>query len=225
MTQLHDTQASDIEQKYGLDEKEIGLINYLRDQDATIEEVIDQMAAQRAQTYMMSQQVQDMDVSKLDDDAVYTAFLLKGNPEATAEQLEKDLETAKKMSNYDGTVKSLRSEFTKEQTAYLEQKQQAELKELQQEIEAQRKEVVDTVSKMKEIDGLSLNDNIKNEVFDLILNVDESGDSLFMSERLPLQRYAEDRLIRVGNMAADKFGSEYTVIGIGRREVLAHNES
>jgi len=182
LTQLHDASSKEIEEKYGLNDDEIGLINYLRENNTTVDELVDQLAAQRAQTYIMSQQVQDMDISKMDDDAVYTAFLLRSNPEATAEQVEKDLETAKGMSNYSSIVTNLRSNFEKERQDYIKQQEASRQQELVKEIEEQRKEVVDAVSKLKEIDGLTINDGIKNDVLDMVLNVDEDGDSLFMTK-------------------------------------------
>jgi len=182
LSQLHDSSSADIEDKYGLDESEIGIINYLRENDTTIDEVIDKMASQRAQTYIMSQQVQEMDVAKMDDDSIYTSFLLKSNPEATADQLEKDLAKAKEMSNYNAIVTNIRSTVSKEREDFISKKEQEDYQVMSNEIEDQRKQVVDTVTSLKDIDGLSLDDNIKNDVLDLILNVDDDGDSLFMTK-------------------------------------------
>jgi hypothetical protein len=182
LSKLHSSTAQGVEEKYGLDEEEIGLINYMRQQEGTIDEVIDRLAQQRAQTYIMSQNVASADVKAMNADEVYTAFLLKSNPEATTEQLEQDLETAKKMSNFNNIVTSLKSEMLKEQTAQIEQRKHASTQELYAEIEDQRKQVVSAVSKIDSIDGLTINDGIKNDVLDLILNVDDDGDSLFMTE-------------------------------------------
>jgi len=182
LASLHDVSALEIEDQYGLDGNEIGLINFLRENNTTIEEVIDQLAAQRAQTYLMSQQINDLDVEQLDDDTVYSAFLLRSNPEATPEQLEKDLETAKQMSNYKSIVDNLRQGFEEEKRQYIEQQQEEEYQAKVEEIEQDRKEIVDTVQDLEEIDGLRINDGIKNDVLDAILQVDEDGDSLFMTQ-------------------------------------------
>jgi hypothetical protein len=63
-----------------------------------------------------------------------------------------------------------------------EQEQVDERRQLLQDIEAQRQEVVQTIAHMNEVDGLKINDGIKNDVLDIILNVDEDGDSLFMTQ-------------------------------------------
>lgn len=182
LTKLHETSAKGVEEKYGLDEDEIGLINYIRQQEGTVDDVINNIAQQRAQTYITSQQVQDMDISKMGNDEIYTSFLMKSNPEITTEQLEQDLETAKKMSNYDNIVNNIKDGMVQERESTLNQQKQESNANMMSEIEDQRKQVVDKVSKMDAVDGLTINDGIKNDVLDLILNVDDDGDSLFMTD-------------------------------------------
>jgi hypothetical protein len=86
------------------------------------------------------------------------------------------------MANYDKVVENIKKNMIKEQEQKIEQQQQKTQQEMLTEIEDQRKQVVAAVSKMDSVDGLSINDGIKNDVLDLILNVDEDGDSLFMTE-------------------------------------------
>jgi hypothetical protein len=178
-----DTMARpDIEEQYGLDEDEVGLINYLRETGMSIEQAIDQMAAQRAQAYITAQQAQTINVDEMDDDTVYASYLLQKNPEMDAEALEKELEAAKKLSNYTSWVEDLRNDIKEAQQMMTHEQQEQARKQMMDEIEEQRQEVVSAVSKMGELDGLKINDGIKNDVLDLILNVDEDGDSLFMTQ-------------------------------------------
>lgn len=182
LTKLHSISSKSVEDRYGLDEEEINLINYMRQQEGTIDQVIDNLAQQRAQVYIAAQTIGNTNINDMDADAVYTAFLIKSNPEATAEQLENDLETAKKMSNYDKVVASIKDSMVKEQKDQIEKSRQESTDAMVQEIENQRKEVVSVVSAMNDVDGLTINDGIKNDVLDLILNIDEDGDSLFMTQ-------------------------------------------
>jgi len=181
LASLKDMTTPGIEEKYGLDEDEIGLINYLRQTGSSIEEVVDQMAQQRAQAYIMQQQVQTVDVEQMDDDTVYASFLLQNNPEATVEQIDKDLATAKKQSNFKNIVNGLRKEIKESQIMMAQEQELQARQQTLQELEEQRQEVVQTIAPLKDIDGLKLNDGLKNDVLDLILNVDEDGDSMFMS--------------------------------------------
>ena len=182
LSKLHNASTQTVEDKYGLDEEEIGLINYIREQGKPIDTIIDELAQQRAQTYIMSQQVASADVNSMNEDQIYTSFLLKSNPKATPDQLEQDLATAKQMSNFNNIVANLKSGMLKEHEAQVLNQRDEGTRELYAEIEDQRKQVVDIVGKMESIDGLSINDGIKNDVLDLILNVDDDGDSLFMTE-------------------------------------------
>ena len=182
LTRLHESSTKEIEEKFGLDEEEIGLINYMRQEDGTIDEVIDRMAQQRAQTYITAQEVKNANVIDMDADAVYTSFLLKSDPEATPEQLEANLAKAKEMSNFDKVTDRLKKDMVEDQKANVAKQDQDSVNEMHAEIETQRKEVVNVVSDMDSIDGLSINDGIKNDVLDLILDVDDDGDSRFMTE-------------------------------------------
>ena len=182
LTRLHEASTQSIEEKFGLDEEEIGLINYIRQQGKSVDEIIDDLAQQRAQTYLMSQEIANADVNSMNEDQIYTAFLLRSNPQATPDQLEKDLATAKQMSNFNNIVSNLKSEMLKDHESRVLNQREESNKALYSEIESQRKQVVDVVSKLDTIDGLSINDGIKNDVLDLILNVDDDGDSQFMTE-------------------------------------------
>jgi hypothetical protein len=181
LEELHSKAATEIEDQYGLVDEEISLINYLRENNLSVEEMVTGLANDIASRLVAEQQVEGMDVSKFDDDTIYTAFLRRSNPEATAEQIQSDLDTAKKMSNFKSIVSNIRKTFEKEQEEFLENKKREERQNLEAEIEKQRKEVVDAVSSMNELDGLLINDGIKNDVLDMILNVDDDGDSLFMT--------------------------------------------
>lgn len=182
LSKLHESSTQDIEAKFGLNDDEIGLINYMRKEEGTIDEIINNMAQQRAQTYITSQEVQTQAIDKMDDDAIYTSFLIKGSPDATTEDIEKDLAKAKEMSGYTNNVANLRERMVSDQEASLAQEQVNDREKMNSEIEEQRKQVVKVVSGMESVDGLSINDGIKNDVLDLILTVDDEGDSQFMTE-------------------------------------------
>ncbi len=182
LQQLHDTAAKTVEEKYGLDETEIGLINYLRQSGKGIEEIVEEEVNNRLNTILASQQVLNTNIDELDNDLIYKAFLLKSNPEATAEQVDEDLEKAKAMSNYEKIVENLRNDLKREQEFEMQKTQETQRQELIKEIEEQRAEVVDAVKGLETVDGFKINDDLKNMVLDTILTVDDDGDSKFMVE-------------------------------------------
>lgn len=182
LQQLHGTQATAIENQYGLDENEIGLLNYLRENKLSVEQMVDQMVAERVATMTTLQEMSSEDFTKMDADALYMKWLKDTSPEATPEQLSSDLGKAKELSNYNKLTETLRTQFTKAQqeavTAATEEQRVASA-EL---VESQRQEIVNAVVGMTELAGIQLDQNTKNTVLDHILETNEEGDSAFMDE-------------------------------------------
>jgi hypothetical protein len=182
LQQLHSSQAASVEDKYGLSDDEVGLINYARTNKKTVQEVIEELATERVQTILATREATSTDFDKMSDDAIYTKFLKEDNPEITDEDIETKLEEAKRLSNYQSIVKTLKSKFSSAQ----EEQRKAENKKIEEakvkELEDQRKAVVQKVASMNDIVGVELTDNIKNSILDKVLEVDEDGDSLFMNE-------------------------------------------
>ena len=182
LAELHDATSTEVEDKYGLDDNEIGLINYLRTNNLTVEEAIEQMAEERLNVLIALQDIQAVDYEQVPDDSIYLQFLKRSNPEATVDQLEADLQKAKEQNTYDSVVKNLRNQFATEQQAMLQQRMMADQQQQAVEIEDQRAEVVETVSGINDIAGIELNDAVKNGILDRVLEVNEYGDSRFMEE-------------------------------------------
>lgn len=182
LQQLHTSQATSVEEKYGLSETEVSTINYLRANNLSIEDMVTQMAAEQVDTILALKEADSTNYKEMEPDSVYLNFLKKSNPEATTEQLEQDLATAKTMSNYENVVGRLREQFETEQLAVVTQKKSAAKESQMKALEEQRRQVVTEVSKMKDIGGVSLDDNVKNSILDRVLEVDEDGDSKFMTE-------------------------------------------
>lgn len=182
LSNLHNQNETTIEDKFGLDETEIGLINHLRENKQSVEEMVEEMASRRVETILTKSQAGETDFTAMSEDAIYTAFLRSSNEKITDDQIEKDLTAAKSMSNYNNVVDKLRTDMVSTQ----ERAQQHEVvnrrKELDSTIEDQRRLVVETVQGIDTLDGLGINDGIKNDVLDTILSVDDDGDSVFMTE-------------------------------------------
>lgn len=182
LQQLHDNQASTIEEKYGLADDEVGLINYLRENKVTVSEMVESMAKERVETLLTLQQSETTNFDEMADEAVYTKFLKTSNPEDSPEDIETKLEEAKKLSTFKSISSALRTQYKGEQAAKLSEASEVQKQKEADELESQRETVVKAVVNIKDVAGVQLNDNIKNSVLDRVLNVDDSGDSLFMSE-------------------------------------------
>jgi len=182
LQQLHGSNASSIEEQYGLDDNEVGMINYLRANNLTIDELIENMATERVNTLLAYQQSAAVDYKAMSDDNVYLAFLRQSDPEATPEQLEESLRVAKETSTFTKMAATLRAQFdaTQVQSSREAQSQEAQLHE--QELDNQRRLVVETVQGINDIGGVQLNDDVKNSLLDRVLEVNDDGDSVFLGE-------------------------------------------
>lgn len=182
LQQLHDQQAVSVEDKYGLAEDEIAFLNYARQNNLDVQSAIEQMAQERVNTILAMQESTGTDYTKMGDDAVYSLFLKKSNPDATPEQIESDLALAKSMSNFTKVTENIRGQFVADQQNEVNRLNAARIQENQQLIEEQRTQVVNAVLPIKEVAGILINDTVKNSVLSRVLEVDQDGDSLFLSE-------------------------------------------
>ncbi len=182
LQQLHATQAVSVESKYGLDEDEIGLVNYLRENKLTVDQMVDQLVAERVATMMTMQELATEDYEKMEADAIYMKFLKETSPEATPEQIAADLLKAKELSNFTKQTEALRAQYTAKQKELVEAKSSESKVNHDALVETQRKEIVQAVLPMTEIAGITLDQNIKNTVLDHILETNAEGDSKFMDE-------------------------------------------
>lgn len=182
LQQLHSSQATTVESKYGLDEDEIGLVNYLRENNLSVEQMVEQLVAERVNTMVTMQELATEDYATMEADAVYMKFLKETSPEATPEQLAADLLKAKELSNYAKQAEALRTQYTAKQAEVIATKANEAKAQREALVETQRQEIVQAVLPMTDIAGIPLDQNIKNTVLDHILETNADGDSAFMDE-------------------------------------------
>ena len=179
---LHATQVTTTEDQYGLDGNEIGLINYLRENNLSVEQMIDSMVNEKVNTMMTMQELNSEDYSKMDADTLYVKFLKETSPEATPDQIASDLAKAKEQSNFPKITEALKTQFTAKQQEAITAKTTEATTAHAELVETQRKEIVQAVLPMTELAGIPLDNNIKNTVLEHILETNEEGDSAFMDE-------------------------------------------
>jgi len=179
---LSETNAPSIEDKFGLDDQEITLLNYLRGQEVPINEALENLAQQRAAQILALQNSSSVDVASMDDDAVTMKWLKETDPEASEEDLAEELIRQKESKLYAKNVAKLREQFSAQQAAEVQAQQAAEQQEFMQELETQRSEIATVVSGIDEVAGFNVSDEDKNEILHDLLEINEYGDSLFMEQ-------------------------------------------
>jgi inhibitor of KinA sporulation pathway (predicted exonuclease) len=180
LEQLHNQTARSIEEKYGLDKTEIEFLNEFRKSKKPLDDYLRDIASTRfAET---TSEHAGVDIESMSDEDIYKAFVKSENSDITDEQLTEDFEAASRLSTFDNLVDNMRKQLTTQQQMDLEAARQKAFEKQQRELEDDRNRILETIVPLRDIDGIQLNDNIKNEVLSKVLEVQEDGDSLFYDE-------------------------------------------
>jgi hypothetical protein len=167
---------------HGLNEDETGLINYVRANGGDIEAILEGMAMKRLEQERALSEATGVDYENMSKDALYTKWIKEANPEATDEEIAAELSTAKESKFFDTNVGRIKDGFITEQKEEARKRDIDYKKEVERELEEDRSIIVNAVTNIDNIIGFPIDDAVKNEVLSKLLEVGESGDSLFMEE-------------------------------------------
>lgn len=180
LSSLVDGSVPNIEEKYNLDGGEIDLLNTIRESDQSAEDFINNLVDYRVQTVMAQKESLSTDYTNLSDDAMFVKHLRDTHPDFTDEQIAADLAVAKDMSTYGDTIGVVRE-------GYIAKQQQEETLsagednfQFQQELEAQRQEIVTDVEALTDIAGARVSDDMKEYLLHDIMELNDNKDPLLM---------------------------------------------
>jgi len=197
-------------ERHDLSEEEIEILNLARENKAPLKDIIEELAAARAQEYL-SQPDNIVDFDALSADEVYLRFLIEKNPDASDEDLRAELDLAKQGKFYEQTVNGLKQDFATRQeqqiAAYQEEQRQAQINDL----EEQRVELVRGIEEINNISGFPVDDKVKNAVLSKLVEVNENNDSLFLEEVFsnPQNLFKAAWLYYNGDNAFDALENQY----------------
>ena len=120
LLQLAESGVTPIEKKYDLDEDEIGFLNYARKQNKPINEVIEELTQKRLDELRLTQEISSVDFENMSSDAIYARWIKESNPDATDEDIESELNTAKESKFFQSNVERIKIEFINNQKLEIE---------------------------------------------------------------------------------------------------------
>ena len=175
-----------------LSDHETEVINYLRKNRVTFNEVIDYFANQRLQEYLNNNPIETpqktYSIDDYTDDELYLADLKSKYPSFTDDELISKLNIAKADENlFQKEVDVLRTSYKAEEDRA---RQEAEFAE-QQEYESLRNNLISAATSFSEIaldasdpqsDSLVIEDNDRNQILAYLLNQDKDGKSQFVKD-------------------------------------------
>ena len=176
----------------GLSQAEIDTINYLRQNNMTLNQVVDYFSRKAVDDYLAKNPDQihqkTYEIDDYTDDELYLSALKMQYPNFTDEELTSKLETAKGNEElYKKEVTALREEFKKEEEAQIEAQKQQEQQEYD-DLVGNLKNVLGNFNEVAldstdpESDVLEIEDSDKDLVLAYLLNQDTDGKSQLVKD-------------------------------------------
>lgn len=178
----------------GLSEHEIEVVNYLRRNNASFDDVINYFAEQRLQEYLNENPDQahpvKYSVDEYSNDELYLADLKNKYPTLTDEELLAELDSAKLNEElFNKKSDAIRQQYKEQEDKVKQEQEQAE----QQRYEALQQNIVDAVLNFKEISidpdpnsedwrGLEIEDGDRQQILAYLLDQDQEGKSQLVKD-------------------------------------------
>ena len=175
--------------KPNLTDSEIQAVQYLRDNNATLQDVINHFSKQAVEKYIASNAPQrEYSVDEYSNDELYIADLRSKFPEMSDAELEADLTLAKSNEElFNKKVETIRTNYKQLEDQKIEEARAAE----EQGYNEFKNALHTSLTNFEEIsldytdpssDSLTIEDSEKEAIYNYILNTDENGVSQFAKD-------------------------------------------
>ena len=173
-----------------LSENEISTINFLRKNNVTLQDVIEYYSQVAVQNYIKENgpAPREYSIDEYSDEELYFADLKAKYPEMTDEEIQVDVDSAKE-----------NEELFKKKAEAIRKQYKAKEDERAQEIQQQQKDqyvafdnsIKQSINNFNEIsldykdskaDALVIDNNMKNDIYNYLMRVDENGKSQFAKD-------------------------------------------
>jgi hypothetical protein len=161
-----------------LDDHEIDVLNFLRENEMSFEEAVDYFKRQGVEEFINEQQASNFEVDEFSDEEIYALDLKSKFDDLTDEDLEVEIE--KQLENpeiFKKKVDKIREDLRQASKQDVENAEQESAVQQQQMLEELQSNLVNVATSIGDIGGLELDDNDKEEVLSLILDKDVNNSS------------------------------------------------
>jgi hypothetical protein len=163
-----------------LQPQEQQIIDLAKQNNMSLDQLINELAVERAEQYLALEQSYSVDFKEMSDEAIVARWLKDNNPEASEVELAEELERNKESSFFEKNAASIREKYVDGQIQESQARDQQAQQEEFQELEDDRSKIVEAVNNVENIMGFPVDDAVKNEVLEDLLEVNEFGDSMFI---------------------------------------------
>jgi hypothetical protein len=182
LSSLVSESAPSIEEKYNLEDSEIDLLNTVRESGVSVDDFINNIVDHRVKTIAAQQQTMSEDYASMDDDTVFVKHYMANNPEATQDQIAEELVKARELTSFTSTAGTIRNAMVGEQSQAQAQTKSKEDALFNDELEAQRTQVVAAVEQLNDIAGARINDEMKEYLLHDIMELNDNKDPILMEK-------------------------------------------
>jgi hypothetical protein len=182
LSDLAEAGAPSAEEKYGLEQSEIGLINFVRENGGTVEEALNKMAQERVDQLRTMETASGVDYDAMGNDSMMARYLKDQDPEASEQEVTEEVARRKEGRFYEKDVESIRGSYKTEALAKANEAENTETLAFEAELEVQRGVIATAVNEVESVAGWKVNNDQKNEVLSDLLETNDDGDSKFMAD-------------------------------------------
>jgi hypothetical protein len=167
---------------YDLDEQEVEFLNYTRDSGKSLADALNDIVAARLDELSIMQGAMNEDIDALSDEAAHARFIRLNNPNVSDEDIIAEVNRLKESKFFTDNAKQYKEIFKSKQEELRQAQHQEQLAAYEASLEEDRVKIATVVDGMREIAGVELQNEDKNEILGKILEVDQNGNSTFLSE-------------------------------------------
>lgn len=173
-----------------LSEHEIETINFLRKNNVTLQDVVEYYSQVAIQNYIKQngEPQRDYSIDEYSDDELYFADLKAKYPDMTDEEIQADVDTAKENEEL---FKKKADAIRKQYKAKEDERVQAIKQQQQDQYTAFDNSIKQSITNFNEVsldykdskaDALVIDNNMKNDIYNYLMRVDENGKSQFAKD-------------------------------------------
>lgn len=168
------------EEKYDLDSEEINLLNTLRESEQTAEEFINNIVDYRLNSVLNQRDSIDEDFINMPDEALFVRHLSDTIEGITEDEIARELEKASELDSFGSTVNTIRDSYTARQSIMAQNSKAEEEGVFSENLEEQRREVVNTVEGLNDVAGVPITNDMKEYLLHDIMELNSSRDPILM---------------------------------------------
>lgn len=174
--QLNILGSSDLDNNYGLDDKETEFISLLRDNNLTVDDYLNYVRNKAVEDYIADNSQSNYSVNDITDDELYLLDLKYNFPDITEDEAKQYLDHDKSNESlWEKKIKVLRDNYISKENEKLEEQKLIAEEQVKAEQQNYVNSIVEAINDLKTIESFDLEEEDKERLTEFILGNDATG--------------------------------------------------